>query len=69
MPNLEYKALSSLQAYGKGLTVLLKRCIDDGASLGFLPTEPVTHFQDYWNDVAENIAKQKTFLWLVLAED
>lgn len=69
MPNLEYKAVGSLQAYGKGLTALLKRCIDDGASLGFLPTEPVAHFQDYWNDVAENLAKQQTFLWLVLAED
>ena len=69
MTKLEYREISRIQDYEQELTALLKNCVDDGASLGFLPSEPVTHFQDYWNDVAENVAKQKTFLWLVLADD
>jgi acetyltransferase len=69
MIKLEYREIGLIQNYEKQLTALLKICVDDGASLGFLPSESIERFHDYWMDVAEKIVKQQTFLWLVLAED
>jgi acetyltransferase len=63
MTVVTYRLLNSIEGYQCALADLFQRCVKDGASLGFLPHEPAEYFQHYWAGVAQDIQKEKTYLW------
>ena len=69
MSDIHYIKIEDLTLYQTQLTELLAQCVQDGASIGFLPDEPIQHYVEYWQNVAVDINKQKTFLWLALVNE
>ena len=68
MMDIQYLLIQDLSAYQEQLIELLANCVADGASLGFLPTEPKVHYAQYWSAVAVQLSQQNTFLWLAMQQ-
>ena len=68
MTTITYQQLTKIENHQSELTHLLKRCADDGASLGFLPQEPVEQIQQYWQRVNEDVEQKQTFLWIAIQD-
>ena len=68
MTTIMYQQLTKIKNHQSELTHLLKRCVDDGASLGFLPQEPIEQIEQYWQRVNQDVEQQQTFLWIAIQD-
>ncbi|UTM59111.1 GNAT family N-acetyltransferase [Photobacterium sp. CCB-ST2H9] len=55
--------IKDLSPYFQQLTGLLQDCVDDGASIGFLPPLSRVDAEAYWQDVAQALGEHRK-LWI-----